>query len=144
MMTLHRYPVHAADLLRRQVDSLFGGFLDEPFFARRVSVFPALNVWEDGERLFAEAEIPGLKMDDIEVSVVGKQLTIKGVRPTETGDKATYHRRERGNGEFSRTVTLPVEIDAAKVEATLKGGVLTITLPKAETAKPRKITVRSV
>lgn len=103
---------------------------------------PRLNVWEANDAFFAEAEVPGLKQEDLDVSVVGNQLTIKGKRETTTDKEAVFHRRERSVGEFVRAITLPTEIDADKVSATLTGGVLTVTLPKAEAAKPRKINVQ--
>jgi HSP20 family protein len=93
--------------------------------------------------LHAEAELPGVSMEDIEVMVVGNELTIRGQRRPRPADNVNFHRRERGTGEFSRTVTLPFDIDQNKVEAILKNGILTVVLPKAETAKPRKIKVRS-
>jgi HSP20 family protein len=103
---------------------------------------PRLNVWEENDTFYAEAEVPGLRQEDIDVSVIGKQLTIKGKRESAPENKETvFHRRERVVGEFVRAVTLPAEIDAEKVSATLNGGVLTVTLPKAEAAKPRKINV---
>jgi HSP20 family protein len=112
---------------------------------------PRLNVWEDGDVFYAEAEIAGVKSEDLDLSVVGKELTIKGrrVAPTDgapsnataSPEAVTFHRRERGYGEFTRSVTLPVEIDAAQVSASLVNGVLTVKLPKAEAAKPRKINV---
>jgi HSP20 family protein len=142
-MNLHRYPTQAARLLRGDLSNLFDGFLDEPFFAARPTAWPALNVWEEGDHLFAEAELPGMKMEELDVSVMGRQLTIKGQRAAGPNVNFTYHRRERGVGDFARTITLPVEIDSAAVEATLKDGVLTIKLPKAPEARPRKIDVRT-
>jgi HSP20 family protein len=103
---------------------------------------PALNIWDDGQRLHAEAEVPGFKMDDIEVSVMGNQLTIKGHRGFETQEGTTFHRRERRTGEFTRSLTLPVDVDPDKVEATLADGVLTVVMPKAEAALARKIAVK--
>jgi HSP20 family protein len=73
---------------------------------------------------------------------MGDELTIKGHRKPMAGEKLTYHRQERGTGEFTRLLTLPVEIDADTVEAVLQDGVLTITLPKEEAAKPRQIEVK--
>jgi HSP20 family protein len=105
---------------------------------------PRLNVWEENDTFYAEAEVPGLRHEDLDVSVVGKQLTIKGRREAAQENKdAVFHRRERTVGEFVRAVTLPADVDADKVSATLAGGVLTVTLPKAEAAKPRKISVQS-
>lgn len=106
--------------------------------------FPAVNLWEKGDTLMAEAEVPGLKMEDLEVLVIGDELTIKGQRPAPTNEKSAWHRQERGIGEFSRIVTLPYEVNSAQVEATLKDGVLTIVMPKAEQARARKIDVKAV
>lgn len=103
---------------------------------------PRLNVWEENDALVAEAEVPGLKSEDLDLSVVGDQLTIRGKREaTKHEQEAAYHRRERTVGEFVRSVTLPVEINADDVTATLDNGVLTVRLPKAARAKPRKINV---
>jgi HSP20 family protein len=106
---------------------------------------PRLNVWEENDVFYAEAEVPGLRQEDLDVSVVGNQLSIKGRREatSEKTDKETvFHRRERSVGEFTRVVTLPAEVNPEAVSATLNGGVLTVKLPKAETAKPRKINVQ--
>jgi HSP20 family protein len=103
--------------------------------------FPALNVWDEGDVLYAEAEVPGMKSEELDISVVGGDLTIRGRRGAEDREGVTYHRQERGTGEFNRVLRLPEEIDAGKVEATLTDGVLLIKLPKAESAKPKKIKV---
>ena len=109
-----------------------------------VRSFPTLNVWEEHDNLFAEAEVPGFKNEDLEISVIGNELTIKGHRQDGAADKETvFHRRERGVGTFTRVVRLPVEIDAARVQANLRDGVLLVTLPKSEAAKPHKIQVQS-
>jgi HSP20 family protein len=130
---------------RREMDRLVGDFFaplsgELQRFAGGGG-FPSLNIWEDADAVFAEAEVPGLKAEDLDISVIGNQLTVKGRREAVAVDGGTYHRRERNVGEFTRTVTLPSEIDADKVEATLADGVLKISLPKAEAAKPRKVTV---
>jgi HSP20 family protein len=106
--------------------------------------FPAVNVWENEEMLFAEAEVPGLKLDDLEISVTGNELSIKGQRREEEQEGVTYHRRERGTGSFRGVVRLPVDVDVNKVEARLANGVLTIELPKAPSAKPRKIELKAL
>ena len=120
-------------------DTLSGRF---PQLAARP--FPALNVWEEKDHFCAEAEVPGFKNEDLDISVVGNELTIKGNRQEPSPEKeTTFHRRERGVGTFTRVVRLPVEIDAAHVEANLRDGVLTVTLPKSEAARPRKINVQT-
>ncbi len=133
------------DQLRREIAHLLDEF--DPLGVRGAlsgsSAFPAVNVWEGGEYLYAEAEVPGVTQDNLEILVVGNELTIKGRRPMPEEKDVSYHRRERGAGDFSRVITLPVEIEADKVEASLKDGVLTLKLPKAEQARPRKISVKS-
>jgi HSP20 family protein len=105
--------------------------------------FPALNVWDEGESIRAEAEVPGFEMKDLEVTVLGNELTIKGRREASKQERATLHRHERFTGEFVRSLTLPVEVDPDQVDATLKDGVLTLVLPKTQAALARKITVKA-
>jgi HSP20 family protein len=129
--------------LRSEVDRLFGDYFGQAP-AAAVRAFPALNVWERDDELFVEAELPGLKSDDLDISVVGQQLVIKGRRADfEPAEGVSFHRRERGVGDFMRAIELPVDVDANRVEAKLTDGVLLIRLPKAEAAKPRKIQVKS-
>jgi HSP20 family protein len=105
--------------------------------------FPALNVWQDEEFVYAEAELPGLKLDDLEIYVTGNdQLTIKGSRQFNAPENAVWHRQERPYGTFTRVITLPVPVDADKVEARLENGVLTVKMPKGQEAKPKRIAVR--
>jgi len=141
----HRFPFAALRELRREMDQLLEqfGLGADRFAFRRFGAFPALNVWDEGEALCVEAEVPGLRQENLDILARGNELTIKGRREPLVGDKLTYHRQERGAGEFSRTITLPAEIDPARVEATLKDGVLNVRLPKAESAKPRKIVVKA-
>jgi len=103
---------------------------------------PALNVWEEGETLKVELEIPGVKLEDVEVAFDKGELTIKGEKKVAIQESAVLHRRERMTGSFTRTMTVPWEIKADEVSAELKDGVLTVTLPKAEAAKPRKVAVK--
>lgn len=124
----------------RFFDSAFRQLFDAPSMR---TPFPALNVWEDGDTLIAEAEVPGLKLEEIELLVVGTELTIKGRRPGAGEPNTSVHRQERSAGAFSRTITLPVEIDSTKVDATLRDGVLSIVLPKSEPARVRKIPVKA-
>ena len=118
--------------------------------------FPAVNVAESETAVVVEAELPGLDASDVDISVSGDELVLKGSRPEsaesarasgEAGDGAapgvTWHRRERGSGAFERRIALPVAVDAAQVEARLVDGVLTVTCPKAPECQPRKVEVRS-
>jgi HSP20 family protein len=129
--------------LRDELDRHFTNLVDNlPNLNARTS--PAVNVWEANDELFTELEVPGLTTDDLSISVVGRELTISGQRKPVTDEQVTFHRRERGTGEFTRVIRLPYDIDSARVEATLRDGVLQIKLPKAEAAKPRKIQVNAV
>jgi HSP20 family protein len=131
--------------MQREMNQLFGthGGSADGWPALAVS-FPALNLWQDESGVYAEAEVPGMDLNDLEIFVTGgNQLTIKGERYQPKLEKGTWHRQERGFGSFSRVVNLPVDVNAEKVEARLVNGVLTISMPKSEAAKPRKITVKA-
>lgn len=132
------------DELRREMDRVFNHYgqglrssLATP------GAFPALNVWENPESVFVEAELPGVQQEDLQVYAVGNELTIKGQRRPLSGDKFNHLRRERLTGTFTRALTLPCDVNADKVEATLTNGVLTVEMPKAATARPRQITVKA-
>ena len=126
--------------LSREMDRLLG----ETSTVSRAGVFPPLNVYDDGESLIVRAEIPGIDPNDLDVNATVNALTIKGERKRpESDEKASFHRRERGHGTFSRSINLPQEIDPTKVQATCKLGVLEVLLPKAEATKPRKIEIQS-
>lgn len=129
--------------LQEEMERLWGQFGAEPVFGSAPGAFPALNVWEDDENIYAEAELPGLRLEDLELFVMGNELSIKGTRKFDEQPNTTVHRRERGTGSFSRVVRLPVEVDAQKVSANLRNGVLTVTLPKAPEAKPRKVEIQA-
>jgi len=104
--------------------------------------YPSVNIWADSDRVYAEAELPGMQLDHLEIYVTeGNQLTIQGVRRQRELDRGVWYGQERGFGPFSRTITLPVNVDADKVEARFEHGVLFVTLPKNEAAKPRRISV---
>lgn len=103
---------------------------------------PALDVYEDKENFIVKAELPGLKAEDIDVSLHADSLSISGERKSEKKDEnAEACRTERYFGRFQRTVTLPAPVAADKVKAQYKDGILTITLPKTEEAKPKQIDV---
>jgi len=136
-------PLDDMDRLRREVDRLFGEFTagGEPFTSR---TYPAVNITEDVDHYYVRGELPGVKADDLDVSVVEGRLLIRGERKLGTEDKgASYHRREREGGFFRRIIALPSKVNSEKVSATIRNGVFTITLPKAEETKPRKIAVKT-
>jgi len=103
---------------------------------------PALDVQEDKDKFTISLELPGLKREDISVHLEDGSLIISGERKEETVNENTQvHRRERFYGKFSRALTLPTAVSADKVKAAYKDGILTVTLPKAEEAKPKQIDV---
>jgi HSP20 family protein len=115
--------------------------LDQLFGVTRTWA-PALDVQEDKNNFSVRVELPGLKREEIEVSLDDGALVIAGERKTETVSEGTeIHRRERAYGKFQRILALPSEVVADKVQAAYKDGVLTVTLPKVEEAKPKQIVV---
>ncbi len=137
MLTLREDSLNGLGRLRGEMERWFGS--PESFIGARV--FPALNAWETDDALFVEAELPGFPMDALDIDLTGRDLTIRGRRDGREPEGASFHRRERAVGEFVRSVRLPFEVDAERVEAHLRDGVLTIRMPRAEAALPRKIRV---
>jgi HSP20 family protein len=110
-------------------------------------VFPAVNVREDAAGYTIEAELPGLDSSDVTITVAGDELVLAGSRPEPLGagdgQRVNWHRRERGTGTFERRITLPVAVDATRVEARLVNGVLTVSCPKIAACQPRTVEVRT-
>ena len=105
---------------------------------------PAFDVSETDEEIIVRAEVPGMNIKDIDITLTDGLLTIKGERKLEKEDKKeNYHRIERQFGSFSRSLNLGSKVKAEGIEAAYKGGILTVTLPKAEESKPKKIEVKS-
>lgn len=137
------------DALRREVEKAFevfrapGGGRASFLPARSPRNYPLVNVAEDENAIVVEALAPGLDASRIQIQVLRNQLTVSGEKTATTTDVKgeDYHRSERATGRFVRTFTLPAEVDETKVAAEYANGILTITLPKAESAKPRQITV---
>ena len=146
MLLERMYPLVACGDLRQGLGRLFEGF-DRPFNGgslRAPGLFPALNVWEDGDCLYAEAEIPGVDPKEIEIEVVDNVLTLRGEKKSEREEEGKgFHYVERRYGGFNRSIELPTSVDSEKVSAEYKNGVLTVHMPKVEAAKPRKIAVKT-
>lgn len=137
-------PLEELERLRTEMDRLFENVMGRRVWPISSRVFPLVNITEDQEAYYIRAELPGVKKEDIELSVEKDVVVIGGERkPEETGENVTYHRREREIGQFRRAIRLPGAMNADKVEAAFKNGILTIKLPKAEEAKPRQITVKA-
>lgn len=129
------------DLARLQEEA--GSILSGAPLSRRGGVFPAVDIYGDGESFLVRAEMPGIDRESLEVTAAGDQLAIKGERRIDPADSCScYHRSEREAGRFRRVVTLPEKVDSSKVQASYKNGVLEVLLPRAEEAKARKISVQ--
>jgi HSP20 family protein len=115
----------------------------DPFqVARRVQVYPPMNLYDAGDRYVLTAQLPGMTSGDIELTITGETLTMRGERKRSEGIKdEQYRRQERPMGRWSRTVTLPDRVDNEQVSASFSSGILTIQLPKAAEARPRHIAV---
>lgn len=119
-----------------------GSELSQLFEAPLTGWLPALDVQENKDNYTVRVEVPGLRREDIEVALEDGALTISGERKTETPVEGTeVHRQERFYGKFARVITLPTVVAADKVKAQYKDGILTVTLAKAEEAKPKQIIV---
>ena len=130
------------DRLQRDMNRLFNNY--SPNRLRTAPSYPAINIWASEDDQFMSAEMPGVRVEDIDISVEGNTLTISGERGSDDiPENALFHRRERGYGKFSRSIQLPYAVDAEKVEANLVNGVLNLTLPQVEAEKPKKISIKS-
>ncbi|MBN1381849.1 MAG: Hsp20/alpha crystallin family protein [Deltaproteobacteria bacterium] len=125
--------------LQSEVNRLFSGFTQTAG-----QDYPPINIWMGTDDVVVTAEIPGVDVDKIDISVLGNRLTLSGAREgSELKEGESYHRQERNYGRFSRTVQLPFNVEASKIDAKYDKGVLTITLPRAESDKPKKINIKS-
>jgi HSP20 family protein len=131
------------DRLLRQMDERYGALSGGTLPMPSAGVFPLTNVTEDNEYYYVRAELPGIKSDELDIQVTKDGISISGERKISTeGNGVKYHRREREAGKFSRLINLPGEVDVSKVEASMKNGILNVTIPKPEVVKPRQITVK--
>src|SRR4051794_2538783 len=134
--------MNEVNTMQEEFARLFGRV--SPFAGAAAVAGPALNVWEDDNALFVEADLPGIDPAKLDVTVTeGNQLTVQGERAAPDIQGAVWVRQERPAGQFTRVIGLPALVDADKVEAKYEDGVLRLTLPKSEAAKPRKIQVKS-
>jgi len=106
-------------------------------------VSPPINVFAGKDVYIVKVEMPGIAPEAIAIETAGRTLTISGKRDVSAEEDASFHRRERATGQFSRSLQLPSDLDLARAEATCKHGILTIRIPKREELKPRQISVRS-
>jgi len=144
-MTIVRWrPLSEMDNIRRELDRRFDRFyrtLDEDSEGI-CECYPLVDIKETKDEFVIYAELPGISKDDVKINIADDILTISGEKKEEAKqDGHTYHRIERTYGKFQRNFTLPVHIQADKVRATFKNGILTITLPKKEEVKPKEVSI---
>lgn len=136
-------PWQEMERLQREVNHLFTDSFSS-YGGRVAPRFPAINVWTNEDGAVITAELPGVEPDDIDISVVGDNVTLSGTRqPNELKEGERYHRRERTYGNFTRSFQLPFTVESDQVEALFEKGVLHISLPRAEADKPKKIAVKT-
>ncbi len=127
-----------------EMDRLFGA-VEQPLGVRSVprGTFPAVNVYEQGDVAVLTAELPGVNPDELQLTVLGDSVTIRGERKNDAGKAERYYRKERPTGAFERTLTLPAPINPDSVEAEYANGILRVRMEKAEQAKVRKVAIKS-
>jgi HSP20 family protein len=124
--------------LQRDMNRFFSGF-NQPYG----NEFPAINVWVGEQDAMVVAEIPGMDSRQIDISIVGDILTLNGVRVKEVlKEGESYHRQERNEGNFTRTLQMPFQVDAANAEAKYEKGILRVKLPRAVEDRPKKINIK--
>lgn len=136
----------ALDDFRRRMDWLFSDYnrlAEEDHWLGGSTAWPRMHLRDEGNRLFVYAEVPGLSQEQVQLSLNQNVLTVAGERKAEVPEGFAPHRQERGSYRFSRSLSLPCAVDPEKAGATVKDGILTVTLEKAPEAKPRQITVKA-
>jgi HSP20 family protein len=140
-MAFISYPVGGLLRLQDELDRFFGKPLSD-LGLTGPNVFPPVNVFTDQDGFVIQAEVPGIKSEQLHAQVENGRLTISGERAPQHAD-ASYHRRERSYGKFSRTLQLPRDLDTEQVRAELRNGLLTIRIPRHAASKPRQISVKA-
>jgi HSP20 family protein len=126
--------------IQKALESVF----ESPYFGKSVSThgtYPGINIFEDDDNFYLIAELPGLKKENIDLRITGDTISISGTKEPKTREDAAIHRNERAYGEFSRSFTLPDSVKNDKIDAKYEFGILWMTLPKAEEAKSKQITI---
>lgn len=138
-----RNPLETFQSLRRQMDMLSDLMSGTRSATEALAggVFPLINLTEDTENYYARAELPGMESDDLDIQIDGKNLTISGERKIDLDENVKFRRRERESGKFSRVLSLPGDVNPDKVQAGLENGLLTVKIPKADEAKPKRISI---
>jgi len=136
-------PVGGLLTLQRELERVF----DKPFGIdlgpSGRGVFPPVNVFADKDGYVVKLEVPGIAPEDVTIETEGRTLRVSGKREVPPPSEGSFHRRERGAGQFSRSFQLPADLDPTRAEASYKHGILTVCVPKKEEAKPRQISVKA-
>lgn len=139
-----RNPWVEFERIRQGLDELTRSYAEKGKAQICANVYPPLNIFEEADKMVITAEIPGVKPEDLDISLEGETLSIQGKRGSRQDDfTISYHRREIESGSFSRAVSLPVKVDVERISAKLVNGILTVTLMKAAEATPRQIKVNA-
>jgi HSP20 family protein len=130
--------------LREMMDRMIDEVFERPFGVTFAGQVPAIDMYQTDNEVVVKAALPGVKADDVQISVTGDVLTIKGeIKQEEEQKGRSYHIREHRWGAFERSIILPTAVVADKAKAEFENGILTITLPKAEEVRPKTITVKA-
>jgi HSP20 family protein len=130
------------NLLQKKLDNIYSDYGKLPGYRWGLeSTSPRTNLYENGDNFEIRAEVPGIAKENLNVKIQGNYLEISGERISDAPEGYKVHKTERGMGSFSRSFTLPADVDSTKVDATLKDGVLYLILPKHEAIKPKKISI---
>ena len=136
-------PTDPVAQMRQDMESLMQRLTGGTTDGSVAGVFPPMNVSEDRDHYYVRALVPGIDAAQLNVSVVHQTIAVSGTRQSPEEEGVSYHRKERAEGPFSRSVTIPAAFDGTRVEAKYVDGILTLTLPKPEAAKPRRVTVQT-
>ncbi len=145
MSNLSRWePMNEMMTLREAMDRLFDDAFTRPIRSNGHSIIPSIDMYQTNDDVVVKASLPGLRPDDVEITITADLLTLRGEFKNENENKdATWHIHEQSSGSFERSVMLPTEVQTDKAKAEFENGVLTITLPKAETVKPKTINIKA-
>ena len=145
MSNLTRWePVREMMTLREAMDRLFDDAFTRPLSLRGVSTMPAIDMYQTEDDVVVKATLPGLKADDVDITVTGETLILRGEFKQENEQKeSSHHIREQRYGSFERSILLPTDVKADRARADFENGILTITMPVAEEVKPKSITIKA-
>ncbi|CCO22949.1 Hsp20/alpha crystallin family protein [Maridesulfovibrio hydrothermalis] len=121
-----------------EFDKIFQDVFNPHHYRRKKASYPPLNIVEDEKNIYIRAEVPGLTIDDMEITITAKNLVIKGERKLPEG---RYFRQERPSGVFQRLISINTIVDEDNVSATIKDGILNVVLPKSESSIPKKVEI---